>query len=97
MSSNKQFRIQNGVDITGDLVVNNQTVIDASGNVALASITSALSGGLCITFDSTTGVISIDEAEAASGLTVNNAGSLAGQAASHYRIDIYDINGTVVN
>jgi hypothetical protein len=61
---------------------------------------SVLSGGLCITYNSTTGEIKIDEAETASSLHVassTNANGLGGQAPSHYRIDIYDINGVIVN
>jgi hypothetical protein len=60
----------------------------------------ALSGGLCITYNSTTGEIKIDEAETASSLHVassSDANELGGQAPSHYRIDVYDVNGTVVN
>ena len=61
---------------------------------------SVLTGGLCITYNSSTGEIKIDEAETASSLHVassTDAFGLGGQAPSHYRIDIYDINGTVVN
>ena len=60
----------------------------------------ALTGGLCITYNSTTGEIKIDEAETASSLHVassTDANGLGGQAPSHYRIDVYDVNGTVVN
>ena len=61
---------------------------------------SVLTGGLCITYNSTTGEIKIDEADAASSLHVassTNAHGLGGEAPAHYRIDIYDINGVVVN
>jgi len=60
----------------------------------------ALSGGLCITYNSSTGEIKIDEAETAAALHVassTDANGLGGQAPSHYRIDVYDVNGTVVN
>lgn len=60
----------------------------------------ALTGGLCITYNSTTGEIKIDEAETASSLLVaeaNTAATLDNQPPSHYRIDVYDVNGTVVN
>ena len=60
----------------------------------------ALTGGLCITYNSSTGEIKIDEAETASSLHVassTDANGLGGQAPSHYRIDVYDVNGTVVN
>ena len=61
---------------------------------------SVLTGGLCITYDSTTGEIKIDEAEVASDLHVassSDANALGGQTPSHYRIDVYDVNGVVVN
>jgi hypothetical protein len=60
----------------------------------------ALSGGLCITYNSTTGEIKIDEAEVATDLHVassSDANALGGQTPSHYRIDVYDVNGVVVN
>ena len=60
----------------------------------------ALSGGLCITYNSVTGEIAIDEAETATDLhvaTSGDANALGGQSPSHYRIDVYDVNGTVVN
>ena len=60
----------------------------------------ALTGGLCITYNSSTGEIKIDEAETASSLHVassTDANGLGGQAPSHYRIDVYDVNGTIVN
>ena len=61
---------------------------------------SALTGGLCITYNSSTGEIKIDEAETASSLHVassSDANGLGGQAPSHYRINVYDVNGTIVN
>ena len=61
---------------------------------------SALTGGLCITYNSSTGEIKIDEAETASSLHVassSDANELGGQAPSHYRINVYDVNGTIVN
>ena len=62
-----------------------------------------LSGGLCITYSSVTGEIKVDEVEAESSLRVaesvasDDADKLGGAAPSHYRIDIYDVNGVVVN
>ena len=59
-----------------------------------------LSGGLCIDYNSTTGEIAIDEVEAAATLTVaesHDANALGGQAPSHYRINVYDAAGNLVN
>jgi hypothetical protein len=62
-----------------------------------------LSGGLCITYSSVTGEIKVDEVEAESSLRVaesvasDDADKLGGAAPSHYRIDVYDVNGTIVN
>jgi hypothetical protein len=61
---------------------------------------SVLTGGLCITYNSTTGTISIDETEAATALHVASSGdanALGNESPSHYRIDVYDVNGTIVN
>ena len=61
---------------------------------------SVLTGGLCITYNSSTGTISIDETEAASALHVASSGdanALGNESPSHYRIDVYDVNGTIVN
>jgi len=61
---------------------------------------SILIGGICIAYDPVTGTISIDETEVASTLHVassGDAGSLGSQSPSHYRIDVYDVNGTIVN
>lgn len=213
MSSNKQFRIQNGVDITGDVVVGNQLVIQADGTIIIPSIQvmisqiltdelaalqsqvdeilgsspehlntlqeivalfqsadgdlgtlinqnstaitalqvaidskasssavvtlsastaeaqtlisggssetlatastnvvdglkelhsgiTSLSGGLCINYDASTGEISIDETDAAANLHVATSGeatNLGGQSASHYRQDVYNIQGNIIN
>ena len=59
-----------------------------------------LTGGLCISYNSTTGEISIDETEAATSLTVaesHDANALGGEAPSHYRINVYDAAGNLVN
>lgn len=59
-----------------------------------------LTGGLCIDYNSTTGEIAIDEAEAATSLTVaeaHDANALDGQAPSYYRINVYDAAGNLVN
>ena len=44
MSSNKKFRIQNGVDITGEVVVGNQLVINADGTITASSVSDSISG-----------------------------------------------------
>jgi hypothetical protein len=68
-----------------------------------SDVKACLSGGLCIDYDASTGVIAIDEAEAATSLKTaesfasDDASKLEGQAGSYYRIDVYDINGSVVN
>ena len=56
-------------------------------------------GGLCIT---TTRVgedvvVAVDETEAASSLLVNDANNLGGQDPSHYRINVYNVAGSLVN
>lgn len=56
-----------------------------------------LVGGLCITFDSLTGEIAIDEAEVLAALNVKNSTELGGQAPSYYRINIYNVAGQLVN
>ena len=43
-SDNKKFRIQNGVDVTGELSVNNVTVIGADGKVVPGAIADAVTG-----------------------------------------------------
>jgi hypothetical protein len=62
-----------------------------------------LSGGLCITYNSTTGEISVDETEAESSLRVaesvasDDADKLDGQEGTYYRINVYNVAGTLVN
>jgi len=56
--------------------------------------------GSCIDYNESTGKFSLDVSEVESAVTpdnATNADKLDGQHGSHYRIDIYDINGTVVN
>jgi len=68
-------------------------------------VKATLSGGLCIndTKLQATGEIAVDEVEAEQSLRVAEAvvsddtTKLEGQDGSHYRIDIYDVNGTIVN
>ena len=56
--------------------------------------------GSCIDYNESTGKFSLDVAEVEVAVTPDNAkdaDKLDGQHGSHYRIDIYDINGTIVN
>ena len=90
-------------------------VLDSDGNVPTLSTNatsvvsaineinttfSSLSGGSHITYDASTGDISLDITEAASGLhtsTSGDANALGGQGGDHYRINVRDVNGTIVN
>ena len=62
-----------------------------------------LTGGLCISYNSSTGEIAIDEAEVASSLKTaesfasDDADKLDGQQGTFYRINVYDVNGSLVN
>ena len=56
--------------------------------------------GSCIDYDQAAGKFSLDLTETAGALVPDNssnADKLDGQHGSHYRIDVYDVNGTVVN
>ena len=56
--------------------------------------------GSCIDYNQTSGKFSLDLSETAGALVPDNssnADKLDGQHGSHYRIDVYDVNGTVVN
>ena len=66
----------------------------------LHSTFSSISGGSHITYDASTGDISIDEISAAANLHVASSGdanTLEGQGGGHYRLDVYDANGTIIN
>jgi hypothetical protein len=54
-------------------------------------------GGLCITYDPVTATIAIDEAEVRSQLVTHDADNLGGNDPSHYRINVYRVDGTLVN
>ena len=62
-----------------------------------------LTGGLCISYNSSTGEIAIDEAEVATSLKTaesfasDDADKLDGQQGTYYRINVYDVNGSLVN
>ena len=64
---------------------------------------SCLTGGLCITYSSVTGEIKVDESEAESSLRVaesvssDDADKLDGQEGTYYRINVYNVAGTLVN
>ena len=56
--------------------------------------------GSCIDYNEASGKFSLDLSETAGALVPDNssnADKLDGQHGSHYRIDVYDVNGTVVN
>jgi len=56
--------------------------------------------GSCLDYNQTSGKFSLDLSETAGALVPDNssnADKLDGQHGSHYRIDVYDVNGTVVN
>ena len=56
--------------------------------------------GSCIDYNETSGKFSLDLSETAGALVPDNSTNsdkLDGQHGSHYRIDVYDVNGTVVN
>jgi len=71
--------------------------VDAGQVAAISASAAALSGGLCITYDPATGEIKIDTVETASSLLVADSNNLGSQSPSHYRIDVYNVNGTIVN
>ena len=56
--------------------------------------------GSCLDYDQAAGKFSLDLTETAGALVPDNssnADKLDGQHGSHYRIDVYDVNGNVVN
>ena len=56
--------------------------------------------GSCLDYDQAAGKFSLDLTETAGALVPDNssnADKLDGQHGSHYRIDVYDVNGSVVN
>ena len=69
-----------------------QGLIDLPGQIK-----SDLSGGLCITYSPVTGVIEIDEAEVRAQLVTHDADNLGGNDPSHYRINVYRVDGQLVN
>ena len=69
-----------------------QGLIDLPGQIK-----SDLSGGLCITYSPVTGVIEIDEAEVRAQLVTHDADNLGGNEPSHYRINVYRVDGALVN
>jgi hypothetical protein len=91
--------------VTGIEAWNTDNVSEGSTNLYFtdARAKACLTGGLCITYNSTTGEIKVDEAEAESSLRVaesvasDDADKLDGQQGSYYRINIYNVAGTLVN
>ena len=66
---------------------------DSANGEAIAK----LNGGLCIEFDAVSGTIAIDEAEVRSQLVTHDADNLGGNTPDHYRINVYNVAGTMVN
>lgn len=87
--------------LENEMDVVQQDIIDLPGEVKACIV-----GGLCIETEVLPNgnvEVRVDEEDVVdnstetSGLTVRNANELGGEEPSHYRIDIYDINGTIVN
>jgi hypothetical protein len=87
--------------LESEMDVVQQDIIDLPGEIKACIV-----GGLCIETEVLANgnvevrvdeVDVVDNSTETSGLTVRNANELGGQEPSHYRIDIYDINGTIVN
>ena len=66
MATNKKFRIQNGVDIKGEMSFNNQTIIDENGNVAAGSIESGVQSLVNQTYVNGLNVTAVDALSAQS-------------------------------
>ncbi len=91
--------------VTGIEAWNTDNVSEGTTNLYFtdARAKACLTGGLCITYNSTTGEISVDETEAESSLRVaesvasDDADKLDGQEGTYYRINVYNVAGTLVN
>ena len=87
-----------GTGVAPTLSTNATSIISAINE--LNTSLSSLSGGICINYDASTGVISVDEADAAANLhvaTSSDTNSLDGQDGDYYRLDVYDANDTIIN
>jgi hypothetical protein len=91
--------------VTGIEAWNTDNVSEGTTNLYFtdARAKACLTGGLCITYNTTTGEISVDETEAESSLRVaesvasDDADKLDGQEGTYYRINVYNVAGTLVN
>lgn len=88
----------------GILAWNTDNVSEGSTNLyfteARAKACVGADAGSCLDYDQAAGKFSLDLTETAGALVPDNstnADKLDGQHGSHYRIDVYDVNGTVVN
>ena len=88
----------------GILAWNTDNVSEGSVNLyfteARAKACVGADAGSCLDYDEAAGKFSLDLTETAGALVPDNssnADKLDGQHGSHYRIDVYDVNGSVVN
>ena len=95
-----------GLDTRVSTLENEMNVVEQDIIELPGEIKACIVGGLCIETEVLSNgnvevrvdeVDVVDNSTETSGLTVRNANELGGQEPSHYRIDIYDINGTIVN
>ena len=99
-----QWETYNGSDWT-KIALDTDDLAEGSTNKYFtdARAKACLTGGLCITYNSTTGEIKIDETETESSLRVaesvasDDAAKLDGQEGTYYRINVYNVAGTLVN
>ena len=90
--------LMSGSSPSATLSTTSTNVVDAINEIH--SNVDSLSGVSHINYDASTGEISIDETSAAASLHVATSGdttTLGGQSASHYRPDVYDIHGNIIN
>lgn len=85
-----------GVYITGHFRLNGNTVLTDS------DVTSSVGAdeGSCLNYDESTGKFSLDLIESDAALNPDNsknAAQLDGQDANYYRINVYNVNGDLVN
>ena len=90
--------LMSGSSPSATLSTTSTNVVDAINEIH--SNVDSLSGVSHINYDASTGEISIDETSVAANLHVATAGdtnTLNGKDSSHYRQDVYDIHGNIIN